>query len=280
MENRRKEEEIKFRRNGGVGYMEIKSYKNGTFCYCELSTKKYEKSKEFYKNIFDWEVKENKEILKYTLFYKGEHILLGMYDSEDEQLEIDFSNTWLPFISVSDIEKAIEKVIKHGGKCLQESFEAENYGRASIIEDPTGALFSLWEPNSYKGSALQRELNTLSWCELHTTDIEVAAKFYEKVFSWKREVHETEVGTYINFKKGGDYVAGIRELGEYKSIEKPIWMMYIEVGDCRKTYKKALKSGAEMIQAPKVYEDSTGKVETAILKDISGAIFAIGHRIF
>ena len=56
--------------------------------------------------------------------------------------------------------------------------------------------------------------------------------------------------------------------------------MYIEVGDWKKVYKKALKSGAEMIQAPIVYEDSTGKVETAILKDISGAIFAIGHGIF
>lgn len=259
--------------------MKIKAYKNGTFCYCELSTVEYENSKEFYKNIFDWEVKENNEFLKYTVFCKNENILLGMYDSDDEQLEIDFSGTWTPFISVVDIEKTIEKAVKNGGECLQESFEADNYGKAAIIKDPTGALISLWQANEYIGSKLQREENTMSWCELHTTDIKTASEFYKKVFLWKAEPHKIENELYINFKKGSNYIAGMKEIEKETGIKNPIWLMYIEVGNCQKIYKKALKLGAKGIQAPKVNKESFGLVETAILSDISGTVFAIGQKL-
>lgn len=260
--------------------MKIKEYKNGVFCYSELSTVEYENSKEFYKNIFDWNIKENNEFLEYTVFCKNDNILLGMYDSDDEQLEIDFSNTWTPFISVTDIEKTIERVVKNGGECLQESFEADNYGKAAIIKDPTGALISLWQANEYIGSELQREENTMSWCELYTTDIKTASEFYKKVFLWKAEPFKIENELYMNFKKGSSYVAGMREIEKEIGIKKSIWVMYIEVENCKKIYKKALKLGAKKVQDPTVNKENFGFVETAILRDISGAIFAIGQKLY
>ena len=56
--------------------------------------------------------------------------------------------------------------------------------------------------------------------------------------------------------------------------------MYIEVENCKKIYKKALKLGAKKVQAPKVNKENFGFVETAILRDISGAIFAIGQKLY
>lgn len=260
--------------------MKIKSYKNGVFCYSELSAKSYNNAVKFYSELFDWNTKENRDILKYTTFYKENFVLLGAYDAEDEQLNIDFSNTWLPFIAVADIEKVIEKSQKYGGKCLQESFEAENYGKAAIIEDPAGALFCLWEAKKAIGSKLQRELNTMSLNELHSTDIKKSEEFYKKVFLWKSELCKTETEEYINLKKGNIYIGGIQKINKKSILKKSRWVMYIEVDDCQKIIKKALKLGGELTGDIVKYNCDSEELETALLKDSDGVIFGIVKKSY
>jgi len=52
---------------------------------------------------------------------------------------------WLAYVLVDDIKAATEKAKSLGGKVFKDSIEVPDMGWLSIITDPTGATFGLWQ---------------------------------------------------------------------------------------------------------------------------------------
>ncbi|MDA1349855.1 MAG: hypothetical protein O3A47_13470 [Chloroflexi bacterium] len=52
------------------------------------------------------------------------------------------------------------------------------------IQDPTGAVFQVWQPKNEIGAQVFGERGTLGWAELYTNDTSAAADFYSALFGW------------------------------------------------------------------------------------------------
>lgn len=115
------------------------------FVHVELATTSVPKAKAFYSKLFAWKLKDLPMSTpggKYTMIDVGEGTGGGMM----KQMCPGAPSAWMPYVVVADIDKATKKAKKLGGTVMKDVTEVEGMGWLSIIVDPTGAVFGLWEP--------------------------------------------------------------------------------------------------------------------------------------
>lgn len=119
--------------------------KAGSFCWNELMTTDVDKAKQFYKSLFGWEYQEHEMAhVMYTMFQTSENAGGGMMQiPEDKQGKIP--SHWLSYVSVDDLEVAVNKAASLGAHIKMPATPAGDFGRFAIIEDPTGAQIALWQ---------------------------------------------------------------------------------------------------------------------------------------
>ena len=57
-----------------------------------------------------------------------------------------------------------------GGTVVVDPFDVFDAGRMTIAQDPTGAVFGVWQAGEHIGAQLANEPGTLNWNECRTTD--------------------------------------------------------------------------------------------------------------
>jgi hypothetical protein len=114
------------------------------FVHVELHTQDLEKSKKFYKALFDWKLKDVPmgEGSNYTLIEVGEGTGGGIMKSPMPGAP----SAWLAYVGVEDVTAATKKAEKLGAKVVQGKTEVPGMGWFSVIVDPTGAMLALWQP--------------------------------------------------------------------------------------------------------------------------------------
>ena len=112
------------------------------FVHVELNTTDVAKATAFYRQMFDWQLKDMPMPGgSYTLIEVGEGTGGGLMKHPVP----DAPSLWLPYILVDDINRATAKAAELGGRVLKGVTEVPNMGSFSIVEDPTGAAFGLWQ---------------------------------------------------------------------------------------------------------------------------------------
>jgi predicted enzyme related to lactoylglutathione lyase len=106
----------------------------GTFCWDELNTGDLAGAKRFYGAVFGWGAKGGDR--DYWHWQNAGKEIGGMMP-----LQRGPAN-WLPFVAVSDVDATTKKAESLGGKALMPGMEIPNVGKFSVVQDPTGALFS------------------------------------------------------------------------------------------------------------------------------------------
>jgi len=111
------------------------------FCHVELNTTDVRKAKDFYGKLFDWKL-EDMPGGEYTMIGVGEGVGGGMMKNPVPGAP----SFWLSYVLVDDIRSATKKAASLGGAVMKDVTEIPNYGEFSVITDPTGAHFALWQP--------------------------------------------------------------------------------------------------------------------------------------
>lgn len=111
------------------------------FVHMELHTQDPDKSKKFYANLFDWKLEELPG-QDYTIINVGEGTGGGLMKNP---IPGD-PGKWLPYILVEDVKTATQKAQSLGATLVQEVTEVSDMGWFTILIDPTGVAFGLWEP--------------------------------------------------------------------------------------------------------------------------------------
>lgn len=112
------------------------------FVHVELNTTDVAKATAFYRQMFDWQLKDMPMPGgSYTLIEVGEGTGGGLMKHPVPNAP----SLWLPYILVDDINRATAKAAELGGRVLKGVTEVPNMGSFSIVEDPTGAAFGLWQ---------------------------------------------------------------------------------------------------------------------------------------
>jgi predicted enzyme related to lactoylglutathione lyase len=113
------------------------------FVHVELQTKDVEKSKKFYAGMFGWKLTDMPG-MEYTIIDVGEGTGGGMMQNPVP----DMPDNWLPYILVDDVAAATKKAQSRGATLCKEVTEVPDMGWFSVLTDPTGTAFGLWQPKS------------------------------------------------------------------------------------------------------------------------------------
>jgi len=115
----------------------------------------------------------------------------------------------------------------------------------------------------------------LSWCELLTTDIEGAKRFYKEVLGWGMEQMPMEGEPYTVIRAGDHRVGGIMRMPEQVPAgTPPHWETYITVNDVDAVARKAKEQGGRILVLPTdipnvgrfcTFQDPQGEVLSAIM---------------
>ncbi len=110
------------------------------FTYAELHTDAPAAAKTFYSQLLSWRMEDApKSEGRYTEITPGEGFPAGL-----TQNRYGGGSHWLPYIKVDDLTASTEKAKQLGARPLTE-LQRIPEGRFSVLVDPTGAPFGLWE---------------------------------------------------------------------------------------------------------------------------------------
>jgi predicted enzyme related to lactoylglutathione lyase len=115
------------------------------FVHVELATQDLAKSKKFYTALFDWKLEEFPG-MDYTIIKVGEGTGGGMIKKPDPGIP----DMWLPYILVDDVKASTQKARALGATIAKDLTEVPGRGWFSVIVDPNGAAFALWQPKMTK----------------------------------------------------------------------------------------------------------------------------------
>jgi predicted enzyme related to lactoylglutathione lyase len=113
------------------------------FVHIELNTDDPAKAKKFYGALFDWKLTDMPmpDGATYTMVEVGEGTGGGLFKNPMPGVP----SFWLAYVSVPDVAAATAKAEKLGAKVYKGKTAAGDFGWFSVLADPTGAVFALWE---------------------------------------------------------------------------------------------------------------------------------------
>ena len=117
-----------------------------------------------------------------------------------------------------------------------------------------------------------------SWCELLTTDVAGAKKFYSELLGWTMEpvTHECEDGAetfeYNLVKVDGTEVGGIMAIPAQAQGMPPCWGAYVTVDDVEAAAGKVRELGGEIMVPLK---DIPGVGRFCVIRDPQGATLTL-----
>jgi len=110
------------------------------FAYAELHTDAPAAAKAFYAQLLSWRMEDApKSEGRYTEIQPGEGLPGGL-----TQNRYGGASHWLTYIKVDDLAASTSKAKSLGARPLVELQEIPE-GRFSVLVDPTGARFGLWQ---------------------------------------------------------------------------------------------------------------------------------------
>jgi uncharacterized protein len=253
---------------------ESPEYKPGTFCWVELATSDGAAAKKFYTELFDW-TSEDRPVgpgMVYTMLNLAGKDAAALYQMPPEMAAQGIPPNWLSYASVANADESAKKAKELGATLLKEPFDVMTVGRMAVIQDPTGAVFALWQAGTHHGASVVNVPNSFCWNELSTGDTEKAGNFYGGLFGWGKHVQQMGPMTYTTFKNGDRSAGGMFKPGPEMGNVPPHWLVYFAVDDTDAKVAKVGELGGRTI-APAMDIPGTGRF--AVVQDPQGAVFGI-----
>lgn len=111
------------------------------FCWNELATTDAAACAKFYSELFGW-TSETVPMgpMAYTRFKEGGDVAAGMLQMTAEWAGV--RPHWMAYVAVADADECVRRVWELGGKVCVPPTDIPT-GRFAVVEDPTGAVFSV-----------------------------------------------------------------------------------------------------------------------------------------
>lgn len=244
---------------------EMTRYEPGVFCWVELMTTDWPAARDFYTGLFGWTANETpmgEGQPPYVMLEKNGKSVGALYQGDPAQ---GIPPNWSNYVAVSSADETAAKAKSLGGTVMMEPFDVFDFGRMSVMQDPQGAVFAIWEAKKHIGATVRDEVNTLCWNELQTSDVAAARRFYEQLFGWKFKVSDEYSEIHTPQPIGG--IMDLKQPGV-----PPNWMPYFAVDDCEGIVDRAQKAGAKVYMPP---TDIPNAGRFSVLADPQGAVFAV-----
>lgn len=247
--------------------MEVTNTPPGLFAWYELQTSDSDAAKSFYTGLFGWTWEDSP--IGPDEFYT----MLKLNGKNVSALHKDTRSPapphWNCYISTDNADNTASKAKSLGGNVIMEPFDVMTHGRMAVIQDPTGAVFCIWEPKTLVGVGIIDEPGATCWTELMTTDKTKALAFYSGLFGWTANTGDER---YTELSKDGKMFGGMMNITTDMGPIPPNWSPYFQVTDCDSSLAKATELGGNVCMGPMEVEN-TGRM--GAVADPQGAMFNI-----
>ena len=252
---------------------EVTSHAHGTPSWADLATTNESLALSFYRELFGWidEPQPMGENSYYHMQKLNGLEAAAIYQQMEEESNQGIPSHWTVYFTVDDADAAAGKAAELGGTVLMGPMDVFEAGRMALVQDPQGAVFSVWQPKQHIGARVKDDPGAMPWNELLTTDPDASTEFYGALFGMER-VDTTDMGGYILLRVQGTEVAGLMKITEDMGPVPPCWTVYFAVEDVSGAVADAQEMGAEVV-VPATDIPEVGRF--AALTDPMGAHFSI-----
>jgi hypothetical protein len=251
----------------------VDTHMPGSFAWIELGTADQNAAKQFYGSLLGWTARDSpigpSEF--YTLFGLDGRNTGGCYTLMPDMKAQRIPPHWMLYVGVANADDTVAKVGPAGGKVMKGAFDVMEHGRMAVLQDPTGAVFAIWQAKAHPGIGIEGVPGTLCWADLMTPDQDRAGKFYKQVFGWEADPGKDSSG-YLHIKNGEKHIGGIPSAEQRNPNAPPHWLLYFLVANCDASTAKAKELGANVFVPPMSME---GVGRWSVIADPQGAVFAL-----
>ena len=249
---------------------EAMTHAPGTFCWVELGTSDAAAAKKFYTNLFGWDAQDMPAgEWTYTMLKRGGKDVGGLYQFGPEQ---KMPTNWTSYVAVQSADDCARQAESLRGTLVQPPMDVMDVGRMAVVQDPTGAVFAVWQPKKHPGAGNVGAPGFFCWNELMTRDTKAARGFYTGLFGWGADEMDMGPMKYTIFKQGERQIAGMMPISEEMGPVPPHWLVYFAVEDCDASVSEAGKLGGQVL-VPSTDIPNIGRF--SVLQDPQGGVFAV-----
>ena len=108
----------------------------------ELWTEDPEKVSDFYKTVFDWEIRHMPEMNYRLVETGGEGGINGGIMTPQKG---PWPGNLTLYVDVDDLDAYAKKIKDAGGKVVVDKMEVPGMGHLSLFEDPDGRVMGMWK---------------------------------------------------------------------------------------------------------------------------------------
>ncbi|MFG3661895.1 VOC family protein [Streptomyces sp. NPDC047706] len=236
-------------------------------CWAELGTSDMAQAERFYAELFGWrcETDPRQEAGGYTVARLGDAAVAALTPLYQEGQPV----AWTVSFAVRDADETAQQVTASGGTVVMSPTNVFDMGRFAVAADPSGAVFSLWQPRAFEGAGVFNAPGALGWVELLTREPARARDFYTNVFGWTVNASEH----YTQWGLAGQDFGGMVVMGDKFPHEvPPHWLPYFAVDDVDTAAATATGAGGTALMEPTSVPEGP---RIAVLRDPQGAVFGV-----
>src|ERR1700681_2513607 len=125
---------------------QIEKHVPGSFCWIELGTSDQNTAKSFYGALFGWAAHDFPMGPNdyYTMFLLEGCNAAAAYTLRPGQGSQGLAPPhWMIYVATESADESANRAAQAGGQVLAPAFDVYDVGRMAVLQDPTGAVFSV-----------------------------------------------------------------------------------------------------------------------------------------
>jgi predicted enzyme related to lactoylglutathione lyase len=249
---------------------QVRTKWDGLFAWYDLMSAGEVATNEFYGALFGWDTSAEPRPTDGYRMLSVDGRAFGGSLPWSAQTDKSF---WMGYIQVTGIEERVARARELGATIYVELMEIPGVGRFSVLDDPTGAPFYLYEvAPEYRATetGYDRGSGHIIWNELITNDLAAGAAFYRDIAGWELFPMSPEPLSYTVAKVDGVPVAGL-----FQPAEPPAhsaWIVSVSTSDIDATIARAAALGGSVVHPANLVP---GVGRTAWVADPTGGVFGL-----
>ena len=246
---------------------ERERHAQGTFSWTDLNTGDTGAATDFYRGLFGWDT--HSEPIpgggEYTMAAIGGRSVAGLTAAPPGQ-----HPAWASYVSVDDADAMVARASGLGASTLAGPFDVMEAGRMGLLQDPTGAVFALWQAGESIGAELVNAPGALTINQLNTRDPERATAFYTELFGWRIERQPDTDVPYWGIYNGEQLNGGMMQLPD-EAPAPAHWLVYFGSEDLDVAAQR-IGDSCGSIMVPRM---AVPGGEIVVAQDPQGAVFGL-----
>jgi uncharacterized protein len=254
---------------------------HGRFVWTENMTLDPDRAVAFYSEVVGWDTEDMNlggGAPPYTMWKTpGGRTVGGVMTLPDEARQMGAPPHWFGNIGTDDVDATVATAISLGATLQNGPMDIPTVGRVAILQDPQGAYFGAYQPETPMDVVLVGNTQTgdLGWSEMMCDDAAAAMAFYCAVFGWTtgEPMDMGPMGLYHFFHIGERPLGGM--MNRPPDMPMSAWNFYFTVPDLDGAIEATKAGGGALIHGPM---EVPGGDMVATLVDDQGCVFSLVMR--